>query len=465
MKVSKIRIFSLLLTVFCSSFITAQNSKKPNIIVILTDDMGYADVGIQGSEKDLLTPNLDALAKSGVRMTNGYVTAPQCVPSRAGLLTGRYQTRFGMEMNGQGPLKLEEVTIAERLKLAGYTTGFSGKWHLESGNEEEKAAKDKNEIQKPLDRSMYMPVNQGFDEYLAGNMIRYQASHEIDGTKIENAPKMIVNKEFRVDVQAAWAVSFVDRNAQKPFFLFLPLFAPHVPSEATEKYLNRFPNATKERKIALAMISAIDDGVGNLVKKLKEKGILENTIIIFLSDNGAPLRPKAWNGSLNTPQVGEKGMLTDGGIKIPFIISWKGVLPAGKVYEKPVISLDIAATAVNLAGLEPDKALDGVNLMPYLLGKNKNMPHEILFWRWRSQSAVRMDNWKLVKLSDQLTYLFDLNSKEGENKNVSTENPKIVAQLEKRLLDWSQEMIPKGLPEGAPNKADTYFFDTFFSKK
>ena len=465
MKVFKIRFFSLLLTVFCSSFIMAQNSKKPNIIVILTDDMGFADVGIQGSEKDLLTPNLDALAKSGVRMTNGYVTAPQCVPSRAGLLTGRYQTRFGLEMNGQGPLKLEEVTIAERLKLAGYTTGFSGKWHLESGSEEEKAAKDKNETQKPLDRSIYMPVNQGFDEYLAGYMIRYQASHEIDGTKIEGAPKMIVNKDFRVDVQANWAVSFVDRNAQKPFFLFLPLFAPHVPSEATEKYLNRFPNATKERKIALAMISAIDDGVGNLVKKLKEKGILENTLIIFLSDNGAPLRPKAWNGSLNTPQVGEKGMLTDGGIKIPFIMSWKGTLPAGKVYEKPIISLDIAATAIEMAGLKPEKTLDGVNLMPFLLGKNNKSPHDVLYWRWRSQAAIRMDNWKLVKLTDQKSYLFDLNSKEKEDKNVLDKNPKIAAELEKKLLAWSMEMIPTGLPTGKPSVGDTYFFDTFLKDK
>jgi arylsulfatase A-like enzyme len=365
----------LLLLSFCISTTKAQNvPKKPNIIVILTDDMGYADVGIHGVEKDVRTPNLDALAKSGVRMTNGYVTAPQCVPSRAGLITGRYQTRFNLEMNGQGPMKPEEITLAERLKTAGYTTGFSGKWHLESGREEEQAAaRNRDTANAPPklipNRGIYMPYNQGFDEYLVGAMTRYAASHTLDGKKLDNAPQTINNKAFRVDVQAEWAVSFVDRNADKPFFLYLPFFAPHVPLEATEKYLSRFPDATKERRMALAMVSAVDDGIGQLVKKLTEKGILENTLIVFLSDNGAPLHKNAWNGSLNTSLLGEKGMLTEGGIHIPFIMSWKGTLPAGKVYEKPIISLDIAATAIEMAGLKPDKALDGVNLMPFLLDK------------------------------------------------------------------------------------------------
>ena len=457
------------LLLFNISITKAQNTpKKPNIIVILTDDMGYADVGIHGTEKDVRTPNLDALAKSGVRMTNGYVTAPQCVPSRAGLITGRYQTRFNLEMNGQGPMKPEEITIAERLKTAGYTTGFSGKWHLESGREEEQAnVKDTtNGKPKPIpNRSIYMPVNQGFDEYLVGAMTRYSASHTLDGKKLDNAPQIINNKAFRVDVQAEWAVSFVDRNADKPFFLYLPFYAPHVPLEATEKYLSRFPDAVKERKMALAMISAVDDGVGELVKKLTEKGILENTLIIFLSDNGAPLRKGAWDGSLNTPFLGEKGMLTEGGIHIPFIMSWKGTLPAGKVYEKPIISLDIAATAIEMAGLKPDKALDGVDLMPFLLGKNKKSPHDVLYWRWRSQAAIRMDNWKLVKLTDQKSYLFDLNSKEKEDKNVLDKHPKIAAELEKKLLAWSMEMIPTGLPKGKPSAGDTYFFDTFLKDK
>lgn len=465
-----ILIITIFLSVENTSLIAQNTAKKPNIIVILTDDMGYADVGIHGTEKDVRTPHLDALAKSGVRMTNGYVTAPQCVPSRAGLITGRYQTRFNLEMNGQGPMKPEEITIAERLKIAGYTTGFSGKWHLESGREEEQAsAKNKENAEgkpKPIpDRNIYMPYNQGFDEYLVGAMTRYAASHAPDGKKLDNAPQILNNKAFRVDVQAEWAVSFVDRNSEKPFFLYLPFFAPHVPLEAPEAYLSRFPDAKNERRMALAMISAVDDGVGQLIKKLKEKGILENTLIIFLSDNGAPLRKAAWNGSLNTPLLGEKGMLTEGGIHIPFIMSWKGTLPVGKVYEKPVTSLDIAATAIQLAGLKPDKALDGVNLMPFLLGKNNKSPHDILYWRWRSQAAIRKDNWKLVKLTDQKSYLFDLNSKEGENKNVLDSNPKVAAELEKKLLDWSMEMTPTGLPKGEPSKGDTYFFDTFLKDK
>src|SRR5690606_4165922 len=190
-----------------------------------------------------------------------------------------------------------------------------------------------------------------------------------------SSPTMVNDTRFRIDVQSEWAVSFVERNADKPFFLYLSLFAPHVPLEAPKNYLDRFPGASGERQLALAMLSAVDDGVGRLMAKLKEKGIEKRTLVIFLSDNGAPLREKAWNGSLNTPLVGEKGMLTEGGIRIPFIAHWASVLPAGTKYEHPVISLDIAATATTLAGLEHDERLDGVNLMPFLLGKDNEAPH------------------------------------------------------------------------------------------
>lgn len=447
----------------------AQTPGRPNIIVILTDDMGYADMGVQKILDDIRTPNLDALAQGGVLITNGYVTAPQCQPSRAGLITGRYQTRFNMELNGDGPLKQEEITIAERLKEAGYITGMAGKWHLEIGRKEEEIARRHRQArsrntagatERVPDRTEFMPWNQGFDEFLTGSMQRYFASHLPDGTPLASSPTMVNDTRFRIDVQSEWAVSFVERNADKPFFLYLSLFAPHVPLEAPKNYLDRFPGASGERQLALAMLSAVDDGVGRLMAKLKEKGIEKRTLVIFLSDNGAPLREKAWNGSLNTPLVGEKGMLTEGGIRIPFIAHWASVLPAGTKYEHPVISLDIAATATTLAGLEHDERLDGVNLMPFLLGKDNEAPHKELFWRWRSQSAMRMGQWKLVKLSDQRTYLYNLHSKEGERKNLLPKKREIAREMERKLAAWAAEMNAPGLPSGQPVQADISFYDS-----
>jgi arylsulfatase A-like enzyme len=309
----------------------APAADRPNIILICTDDHGYADVGAQGSVQDLKTPHLDALARDGVLFRHGDVTAPQCVPSRAGLLTGRYQQRFGVEDNRTGPLPLEEVTLAERLRKAGYATGMVGKWHLErlqrvgAGS---RAAADP-----------YLPHGQGFAEYFCGTMLRYIASHNLQGQALSNAPAFVEDRRFRVDVQTDAALSFIERHAEDRFFLYLAWFAPHVPLEAPEKYLARFPGAMPaERRLALAMISAMDDGVGRLRERLRARGLERNTLICFVSDNGAPLKDGAWDGSLNLPLRGEKGMLTDGGRRTPFIAAWPATLPAGRVFEHPVIT-------------------------------------------------------------------------------------------------------------------------------
>ena len=424
--------------------LAALAADKPNIILIYSDDHGWADLGAQGSDKDIRTPNLDAMAREGVRFTRGYVSAPQCVPSRAGVLTGRYQQRFGVEDNNKGPLPLEQLTIAERLKAAGYVTGQVGKWHLDlaGGKKGEKALRVSKE---------HMPHAQGFDEYFRGELRQFYASHDLDGKPFADAPHVVADNRFRVVVQTEAALSFLDRRAAKPaqpFFLYLAWYAPHVPLESPEPWFSKTPKELpKERRQALAMIAAMDEGLGQLRAKLKAMGQENNTLIFFIGDNGAPLG-KAWDGSLNTPLVGQKGMLTEGGIRTPFVAAWPGKLPAGKAYDKPVISLDVAATAVAAAGLPKATEIDGTDLVPFVGGENTGAPHERLFWRWGSQAAVLEHPWKLVRLGDREEMLFDVTLPDGENltKNQAKDRPEIVARLRQALKSWSDTLTPPGLP-------------------
>lgn len=443
---------------------------KPNIILIYSDDHGYADLGVQGSVTDIKTPNLDALARDGVRFKRGYVSAPQCVPSRAGVITGRYQQRFGVEDNGKGPLPLAELTIAERLRPAGYVSCQVGKWHLEplprpsQGKKAlpnvttERAARDGNTAMS------FLPHAQGFDEYFCGPMNSFVASHDLSGNRLANAPQMLTDNRFRCLWQTDAALSFIARHSRESFFLYLAYFTPHVPLESPEPWFSQTPaSAPMERRQALAMIAAMDEGVGRIRQKLHAAGISKNTLIFFIGDNGAPLKEGAWDGSLNLPLVGEKGMLTDGGIRTPFLAAWPGTLPAGKVYEPPVINLDVAATAVAVAGLPHDDKLDGVNLIPYLLGEKHGNPHNALFWRWRSQAAVLGDHWKLILLGPEERYLFDLDSPEGETKNRIDAFPQVAADLDRKLMAWNATLPPPGLPRDL-NDQDQLFFDAHVNK-
>lgn len=422
----------------------AEPGRRPNILLIYSDDHGWADLGAQEVDKDIRTPHLDALARDGVRFTRGYVTAPQCVPSRAGVLTGRYQQRFGVEDNNRGPLPLEQLTIAERLKAAGYVTGQVGKWHLDlaGGKKGEKA------LRVSMD---HLPHAQGFDEYFRGELRQFYASHDLAGKPFADAPHLVPDNRFRVEVQTEAALSFLDRRAarpEQPFFLYLAWYAPHVPLESPEPWFSQTPaGLPKERRQALAMIASMDDGLGRVRAKLKAIGQDQNTLIFFIGDNGAPLG-KAWNGSLNTPLVGQKGMLTEGGIRTPFVAAWPGRLPAGTIYEKPVVSLDVAATAVALAGLPRDDTLDGTDLMPFLEGKSMGNPHARLFWRWGSQAAVLEYPWKFVRLGDREQMLFDVSKPDGESaaRNLLAERNEIGARLTKALTEWSNTLQPPGLP-------------------
>ena len=432
---------------FVSTVVLASDGKarKPNILLIYSDDHGWADLGAQGANAEIKTPNLDQLARDGVRCARGYVSAPQCVPSRAGVLTGRYQQRFGVEDNGKGPLPLEELTIAERLKPAGYLTGQVGKWHLDLGS---KASGNKR-VMRALPE--HMPHGQGFDEYWRGEMRQFYASHDLQGQSFADAPHLVTDERFRVIVQTEAALSFLDRRAAKseqPWFLYLAWYAPHVPLDSPEPWFSQTPaNLPKERRQALSMIACMDDGLGRIREKLRAMEADKDTLIFFIGDNGAPLGG-AWNGSLNAPLIGQKGMLAEGGIRTPFIATWPGTLPAGTVYDKPVISLDVAATAVALAGQPHDVKLDGVNLIPFLSGENKGFPHDTLYWRWGSQAAVQEMPYKLIMIGERERLLFDITKPDGENiaRNLIKAQPEIAARLEAKLKTWSDTLEPPGLP-------------------
>lgn len=453
--------FALALIAAAVSASAAGAARKPNVILIYSDDHGWADLGAQGIDSDIRTPHLDAMARDGVRFARGYVTAPQCVPSRAGVITGRYQQRFGVDDNTRGPMPLAEITIAERLKPAGYISGQVGKWHLEPPPAREAGA---GGGQAARGQNGFQPQHQGFDDYATGQLGTFLASHDLRGAPLANAPQRLTDPRFRCVWQADAAVSFVERHAGRPFFLYLAFFAPHVPLESPEPWFSRTPaQLPQERRQALAMMAAMDDGIGRLRAALRAKGIEQDTLLFFIGDNGAPLKDGAWNGSLNLPLTGEKGMLTDGGVRVPFLAAWPGTLPAGKVYTPVVSALDVAATAAALAGLPADPALDGVNLVPYLTGEKSGVPHDALYWRWRSQAAIHDGRWKLVLLGSE-RYLFDTDAADGETRNLVTQQPEIAGRLMAKLRAWDATLQTPGLPEEV-HAQDRNFFDTHVLKK
>ena len=347
--------------------------------------MGYAGLGVQGC-RDIPTPNMDSIARGGVRFTQGYVSCPLCSPTRAGLMTGRYGQRFGYEMN-PGPaavaddkfgLPLAEKTLAERMKDLGYRTGMFGKWHLGFKPE-------------------MTPPKRGFDEFFGF----LDGAHEyLPGRRagrILRGMDPVEEKEYLTEALAREAVSFIERHKDEPFFLYVPFNAVHAPMQSVQKYLDRFPDITDaNRRIHAAMTAALDDAVGRVLQTLRRLDLEQDTLIFFFSDNGGPT---AQTTSSNAPFRGFKGQVWEGGIHIPFMMQWKDHLPAGRVDERPVIQLDILPTALAAAGAEiqPEWKLDGANLLPFLSGANPGRPHEALYWRMGRQQAVRSGDWKLVR--------------------------------------------------------------------
>lgn len=409
----------------------APEGRPPNVVLILADDLGYADLGCQGC-RDIPTPNIDSLATQGVRFTNGYVSCPVCSPTRAGLLTGRYQQRFGHEFN-PGPaaaasakfgLPLTEKTVADWLKEQGYTTGMVGKWHLGYGADQ-------------------VPQKRGFDEFFGflGGAHSYLDLQRDKGNRILRGTEPVEEREYLTDAFTREAIGFIERHKTRPFFLYLSYNAVHTPMHASRRREERFAHiADPKRRTFATMLAALDDGVGSVLRRLRETRLEQDTLIFFLSDNGGPTRS---NTSRNDPLSGYKGQVLEGGIRVPFLVQWRGVLPAGTAYDRPVIALDILPTAVAAAGgaIPADAALDGVNLLPYLKGRNAESPHDRLFWRFGQQSAVRVGDWKLVKLTDKPLQLFDLTADIAEKDNLADKHPDRVKQLEDAYKEWNSENI------------------------
>lgn len=460
-----------------------EGALQPNVVVILVDDLGKHDMSLYG-ESLVQTPHMDSLGLMGVKFTQGYVTSPICSPSRAGLLTGRYQQRFGYgsqkhefyqknkmqyfgfkwfverypwqlidrdsvpdqeSIHKQGILP-EEITIAELLKKHGYATACIGKWHVGEGEGQ-------------------LPMEQGFDRfygfYSSHSLFAPEESKGIVNQKIKkdmtdkyiwrgqrdgvhaifDQKNEIVEPEyltFRIEEESS---EFIRENKEQPFFLFASFNAPHTPLQAPESYVNQLTHIEDPvKRVYNAMILALDDAVGDLVGTLRDEQLLDNTLIFFLSDNGGALYTYTTD---NGPLSGGKITGFEGGLNVPFTMRWDGVIPPGTVYEKPIISLDIFATAGAAAGAEthPDYPTDGSNLLPYVKGENAASPHEALYWVFGWNKIIRKGDWKLMLDTDHgYTDLYNLAEDPYERDNLASERSDKVKELLVDLNDFQAEL-------------------------
>ena len=436
--------------------------KKPNIIFLFSDDAGYEDFGFQGSNV-MITPNLDKLANQGIKFTQGYVTDATCGPSRAGLITGKYQQKFGyQEINVPGymspnskylgddmGLPVDQKTIADYLKKLGYKSAAYGKWHL--GN---------------ADR--FHPLKRGFDEFYGfrGGARSYFPYQNFKGIHHDN--KMERNfgtfeepNGYATDVFAEEAIKFIEKNKKNPFFIYLAFNAVHTPMHATKEDLAKFPKLKGKRQQVAAMTLALDRACGKVLDKLKELGLDDNTIIVFSNDNGGPTDK---NASLNLPLSGTKSNHLEGGVRVPYLIKWPKKIKAGKTYNYPVSTLDLLPTFYAAAGgdVKDLEEIDGVNLIPYLNGSKKERPHQYLFWKKEARAVCRENDWKLIRFADRPAELYDLSKDITEQNNLAAKEPERVKRMFKKLFEWelTQErplwMLKQQFEEYDINRMDRY---------
>ena len=411
------------------AFLCAVCQAQPNIVILFADDAGYMDFGFTGTD-DLKTPRIDQLASEGVICTQGYVTASVCSPSRAGLLTGRYQQRFGHEANLRGKdvgLPLSERTLADRLGELGYTSCAIGKWHL-GGNEEQH------------------PLSRGFDEFhgfLLGSRTYFSKANKdtIDQQSLMHNREIVPEDDNRylTDWMAEEANAFIKSHTESPFFLYVAFNAVHTPMQAPTVLLEEFPDIENQRRQKLAgMTLSLDIAVGSILDTLKTQGLDKDTIVFFLNDNGGATINASNNGVLR----GMKGSKWEGGIRVPYVIRWTDNLEPTR-YDNPISSLDIAATTLTLAGdtKESMRDLDGVDLLPFITRKNKELPHDVLCWRRGPAGAVRQGDWKLICVDDQPPLLFNLKEDISETKNLAEEQTEKVTQLLALYDVWESEMV------------------------
>ncbi|MFQ6131954.1 MAG: sulfatase [Armatimonadota bacterium] len=411
----------------------AAGRRRPNVLLIVSDDQGYADASCYDHPPEVSTPNIDRIAQGGVRLTDGYASAWVCAPTRAGLLTGRYQQRYGFYTAGNSRIgmPLTEITVADVLKKAGYATGAFGKWHL--GIEPD-----------------YHPLRRGFDEFYGflghGGHDYFDLRVTDAYTSIYRNDKPIEETGYLTDNLTREAVSFIERHHQRPFFLYLPYSAVHWPLQAPEEDVRRFDTGDPERDIYLAMLARMDDGIGKVLDALERAGVDDNTLVFFLSDNGGARKNHADNGVLRD----YKQSAYEGGIRVPFIVRWPGKLPAGTVCSEPIICLDVMPTVLAAVGLElpGDRVYDGRDMLPVIRGEAEQPLHEALFWDGDSdQWAVRSGKWKLVSRRGSLE-LYDLEADIGETDDLTDDNPQVVDRLRRAYVAWRDQMAPQITREG-----------------
>jgi arylsulfatase A-like enzyme len=443
---------------------------RPNVVLIVADDLGYGEPGCFGG-KEIPTPHIDSLATNGVRFTRAYVTAPTCAASRVGLLTGRYQNRFGFEFNPIGAVNSDpavglppgEITLAEALREAGYATSLVGKWHLGG-------------------TAKFHPQRNGFDEFFGflheghyfvpppwaghvtwlrrrtlpdgsqgrwtspdGRLIwsthmgSFEPDYDADNPVLRSS-QPVEEKENLTEAFTREAEDFISRHRSQPFFLYLAYSAVHSPLQGPEDYLAKFAHIDDiQRRIFAAMLAQLDDGVGRVLARLRSLGLSENTIVVFLSDNGGPTRELT---SSNAPLRGEKGSLFEGGVRVPFLVQWPGQLPAGHVESRMVSSLDLFPTVLAAAGAKVDATLDGVDLRSALAAPDATPIRRTHYWRVGGQAAFIKDDWKIHRArGDKATQLYHLAEDPGEAHDLAAEHPDRVTEMEAAWKEFDAGMV------------------------
>ena len=419
----------ILLFVFISILVSCSSKTDsiPNIIIILADDAGYSDFGFMGSD-EIKTPNLDQLALDGVTFNNAYVSASVCSPSRAGLLTGMYQQRFGHECNLDSDVNNSfdpnQITIAEALKTQGYNTGLIGKWHLG-------------------DKTQNHPLKNGFDYFwgfISGARNYFYDPNEEFRNSIRNVVENYTQTKFDgylTDVLGDKAIGFINKNHQSnnPFFLFLSFNAPHTPMHAKDDVLEKFKD--NPRQVYASMMWSMDEAIGNVVEALKENNQYDNTIIYFLSDNGAAMS----NDASPFPFKGWKGNQYEGGIKTPMIMTWKNKIKSNTHFDGFISALDIYKTSLEASKVNNEYMInaDGKNIMNYL--NDNNIKNENLFWRKDKMATVRSGNYKLIRLNDTSTVLYNIEKNYFEDFDLKLKEPKVHDSLFSLLSKWENRLI------------------------
>jgi len=420
----------LIISLVCFSILfscSIDSDSKPNIIIILADDAGYSDFGFMGSD-EIKTPNIDQLALDGVTFNNAYVSASVCSPSRAGLLTGMYQQRFGHECNLDSDVNNSfdpnQITIAEALKTEGYNTGLIGKWHLG-------------------DKTQNHPLKNGFDYFwgfISGARNYFYDPNEKSRNSIRNVVENYSETNFEgylTDVLGNKAVNFIDKNHQSntPFFLFLSFNAPHTPMQAKNEVLEKFKD--NPRSVYASMMWSMDEAIGNVIDGLKENNQYDNTIIYFLSDNGAAMS----NDASPFPFKGWKGNQYEGGIKTPMIMTWKNKIKSNTQFDGFISALDIFKTSLEASNVNKEFMInaDGKNIMNFL--NDNNIKNENLFWRKDKMATVRSGDYKLIRLNDTSTVLYNIKKNYFEDDNIKSKQSKIHDSLLILLSDWEKRLI------------------------